>query len=255
MSDIDTRFTTAIGLIQDAYVAKTQSLQSEVNRCQQIHQQNSDKIKNLEDDGRNYYRRIAELEAQLADLQFENTSLKDSRANAQEKYNLLKQHAVQLQSLRKQIASIVTTEGSIEPLPELNISPNRDTTNRVSPHRTTTSSAVYGSYSSRLGLSSTPGADVRYESLGTLGNRSTSPHRSTLLSPEIRVDPDAYYQQVRRVLDAQQFLEFTANIKRFNSGAQSMETTLERAKAILGEERPFLFSQFNSLMKQATPSS
>eukprot|EP00002_Diphylleia_rotans_P029538 TRINITY_DN601_c0_g1_i1.p1 TRINITY_DN601_c0_g1~~TRINITY_DN601_c0_g1_i1.p1 ORF type:complete len:129 (-),score=39.49 TRINITY_DN601_c0_g1_i1:382-768(-) len=119
MSDIDTRFTTAVSMIQDAYVGKTQTMQSEINRWQQIHQQQQEKMANLEEENRNARRRILNLEAQIGELQRENAVLYESRSAIVDKYNLLKQQSLQLQSLRKQIATIVTSDAGMDLNPDL----------------------------------------------------------------------------------------------------------------------------------------
>ena len=61
------------------------------------------------------------------------------------------------------------------------------------------------------------------------------------------MDAATYYQQVKRVLEPDQFREFSANIKRLNAGQQSVDETLEKVRQIFGEHRPFLFAQLRQV--------
>jgi len=65
------------------------------------------------------------------------------------------------------------------------------------------------------------------------------------------VDANAYYSQVRKALTPLEFQNFASNIKSLNAGHQTVEETLSVAKSILGEDKPFLFSQLQALVRQA----
>ena len=58
------------------------------------------------------------------------------------------------------------------------------------------------------------------------------------------------HPQVKRVLEPDQFREFSANIKKLNAGQQSVDETLEKVREIFGEHRPFLFAQLQKLIRQ-----
>jgi len=80
--------------------------------------------------------------------------------------------------------------------------------------------------------------------------RSTTP-AAPAVAPEVTLDAATYYQQVKRVLEPEQFREFSANIKKLNAGHQSVDETLEKVREIFGEHRPFLFAQLQKLIRQA----
>jgi hypothetical protein len=89
-------------------------------------------------------------------------------------------------------------------------------------------------------------------------SHTTAPPRATTpsapgaaSSPEVTLDAATYYQQVKRVLEPDQFREFSANIKKLNAGHQSVDETLQKVREIFGEHRPFLFAQLQKLIRQA----
>jgi len=55
---------------------------------------------------------------------------------------------------------------------------------------------------------------------------------------------------VFQVLEPNDFQEFAANIKALNAGQQSVEETVRKVLAIIGEERPFLRAKFQRLVYQ-----
>eukprot|EP00656_Telonema_subtile_P036928 TRINITY_DN409_c0_g1_i3.p1 TRINITY_DN409_c0_g1~~TRINITY_DN409_c0_g1_i3.p1 ORF type:complete len:146 (+),score=41.24 TRINITY_DN409_c0_g1_i3:529-966(+) len=64
------------------------------------------------------------------------------------------------------------------------------------------------------------------------------------------VDAISFYKQVKQVLEPSDFQEFAANIKALNAGQQSVEETVRKVLAIIGEERPFLRAKFQRLVYQ-----
>ena len=69
------------------------------------------------------------------------------------------------------------------------------------------------------------------------------------------MDNTKAWAQVKRVLEPDQFREFSANIKKLNAGQQSVDKTLEKVREIFGEHRPFLFAQLQKLIRQVSPKS
>ena len=70
-----------------------------------------------------------------------------------------------------------------------------------------------------------------------------------------QLDNTKAWAQVKRVLEPDQFREFSANIKKLNAGQQSVDKTLEKVREIFGEHRPFLFAQLQKLIRQVSPKS
>merc|ERR1712196_437084 len=69
------------------------------------------------------------------------------------------------------------------------------------------------------------------------------------------VDAISFYKQVKQVLEPNDFQEFASNIKALNAGQQSVEETVRKVLAIIGEERPFLRAKFQRLVYQNIDSS
>uniref|UniRef100_A0A7S3CZB7 At4g15545-like C-terminal domain-containing protein n=1 Tax=Palpitomonas bilix TaxID=652834 RepID=A0A7S3CZB7_9EUKA len=65
------------------------------------------------------------------------------------------------------------------------------------------------------------------------------------------LDPASYYRQVKQVLDEKQYGEFSSNLRLLNAGRQSLRDSMLHVKAIFGENRPFLYSQFLKLLRQS----
>lgn len=63
------------------------------------------------------------------------------------------------------------------------------------------------------------------------------------------IDAAAFYQEVKASLSPSDFRRFADNIKRLNSGQQSIETTLDEIRGILHD--PHLYAKLHSLIKQA----
>jgi len=72
------------------------------------------------------------------------------------------------------------------------------------------------------------GGGSGYPHMGTASSVPKSSTPPTSSSNEVTLDAATYYQQVKRVLEPEQFREFSANIKRLNAGQQSVDETLEK---------------------------
>jgi len=77
---------------------------------------------------------------------------------------------------------------------------------------------------------------------------------------EVKIDPEAYCQQVQMALEPDQFRELKQELsllilddmQRLNAGQQSVNETLENVREIFGEHYLLLFAQFQKLVQQET---
>ena len=78
---------------------------------------------------------------------------------------------------------------------------------------------------------------------------------------EVKIDPEAYCQQVQMVLEPDQFRELKQELsllilddmQRLNAGQQSVNETLENVREIFGKDNPLLFAAYKqNLIQQET---
>merc|ERR1712023_23446 len=175
-------------------------------------------------------RKLETKERQIVDLQQESAQLVEQRDALASKYTKLKGHVMQIQSLNNNFAA---EEGFVG--------------NKLNPNfadgPSTSSYGGASNYSSKPPASSPP--------------RSSSPPKNDIPQdnqPDA-VDAISFYKQVKQVLEPNDFQEFAANIKALNAGQQSVEETVRKVLAIIGEERPFLRAKFQRLVYQNIDTS
>jgi len=220
------RFHYGLRLVEEGYRMKMEE-QSHMwmNRC------NEQKME-LEE----LKRKLEIKERQIVDLQQESAQLVEQRDALASKYTKLKGHVMQIQSLNNNFAA---EEGFVG--------------NKLAPMNPN-----YAEMDTGMGGGGSRAPTASYNQPSYTNKPSASPPRST--SPpknDIPQDnqPDAvdaisFYKQVKQVLEPNDFQEFAANIKALNAGQQSVEETVRKVLAIIGEERPFLRAKFQRLVYQ-----
>merc|ERR1711939_581262 len=173
-------------------------------------------------------RKLEIKERQIVDLQQESAQLVEQRDALASKYTKLKGHVMQIQSLNNNFAA---EEGFVG--------------NKLNPNFADgpASTSSFGGASSYKPAASPP--------------RAASPPKNDIPQdnqPDA-VDAISFYKQVKQVLEPNDFQEFAANIKALNAGQQSVEETVRKVLAIIGEERPFLRAKFQRLVYQNIDSS
>eukprot|EP00658_Telonema_sp_P-2_P079744 TRINITY_DN778_c0_g1_i3.p1 TRINITY_DN778_c0_g1~~TRINITY_DN778_c0_g1_i3.p1 ORF type:complete len:251 (+),score=91.72 TRINITY_DN778_c0_g1_i3:172-924(+) len=181
-------------------------------------------------------RKLEIKERQIVDLQQESAQLVEQRDALASKYTKLKGHVMQIQSLNNNFAAEEGFVGS-----------------KLAP------SAYPGNYD--FSQDSAPPSTYAQSS----ARHSSSPPRAPVSPPKANdipqdnqpdaVDAISFYKQVKQVLEPNDFQEFAANIKALNAGQQSVEETVRKVLAIIGEERPFLRAKFQRLVYQNIDTS
>lgn len=245
----------------------------EVEHWKRVSQHHKQQETSTRDELAKANQRAAELQRQLAEKQHEVVTLSESRNVALNQVATLKKHAAQLQNFKKNISNMLQAETGLEgPLTAINVqgildslpvdstfsstlpSPALDTYNRSAANL-----ASSGNYFNGDPYAPSASAAARMDALSTSVYpshatsaipRATSP-AAPGVAPEVTLDAATYYQQVKRVLEPEQFREFSANIKKLNAGHQSVDETLQKVREIFGEHRPFLFAQLQKLIRQA----
>merc|ERR1711934_442041 len=167
-------------------------------------------------------RKLEIKERQIVDLQQESSQLVEQRDALASKYTKLKGHVMQIQSLNNNFAA---EEGFVG--------------NKLNPNFADgpASTSSFGGASSYKPAASPPKNDIPQDN-----------------QPDA-VDAISFYKQVKQVLEPNDFQEFASNIKALNAGQQSVEETVRKVLAIIGEERPFLRAKFQRLVYQNIDSS
>jgi len=215
------RFHYGLRLVEEGYRMKMEE-QSHMwmNRC------NEQKME-LEE----LKRKLEIKERQIVDLQQESSQLVEQRDALASKYTKLKGHVMQIQSLNNNFAA---EEGFVG--------------NKLNPNFADGPS---------MGGSSFAGGSASYSKPAASPPRSSSPPKNDIPQdnqPDA-VDAISFYKQVKQVLEPNDFQEFASNIKALNAGQQSVEETVRKVLAIIGEERPFLRAKFQRLVYQNIDSS
>merc|ERR1711970_793753 len=184
-------------------------------------------------------RKLETKERQIVDLQQESAQLVEQRDALASKYTKLKGHVMQIQSLNNNFAAEEGFVGNKMQIPPSAMSDLPSEYTRLPPSMQASYTSSYPKPSS----SSPP--------------RSSSPPKNDIPQdnqPDA-VDAISFYKQVKQVLEPNDFQEFAANIKALNAGQQSMEETVRKVLAIIGEERPFLRAKFQRLVYQNVDAS
>jgi ABC-type transporter Mla subunit MlaD len=263
----DAQLQLALQLVQQSYTRRQEELTREVEHWKRVAQHHKQQEAQTRDELNKSNQRGQELQQQLNQRNQEVQQLTESRNVALNQIATLKKHAAQLQSFKKNISNMITSESGIDSLSGMqamvNDLPTMDTT-----FTSTMTSPALDAFNPRAGYFNA-NADYAAPSLSTgiapapmmssyappAAGTSAAPPSTGIsappAAPEVTLDAATYYQQVKRVLEPEQFREFSANIKKLNSGQQSVDETLDRVREIFGEHRPFLFAQLQKLIRQA----
>mmetsp|Transcript_19630 Transcript_19630/g.48184 ORF Transcript_19630/g.48184 Transcript_19630/m.48184 type:complete len:292 (+) Transcript_19630:64-939(+) len=268
----DGQLQIGIQLIQQSYSRRVDDLMREVEHWKRVSQHHKQQESTTRDELAKANQRAAELQRQLGEKQHEVVSLTEARNVALNQISTLKKHAAQLQNFKKNISNMLQAEAGLDgPLSSINVQGMLDSLPVDSTFSSTLPSPALETYNRPANLASSgtyfngdpyaPSASAAprmdsmsssYPSHATSAPipRSTTP-AAPAVAPEVTLDAATYYQQVKRVLEPEQFREFSANIKKLNAGHQSVDETLEKVREIFGEHRPFLFAQLQKLIRQA----
>ncbi|MGB1605186.1 MAG: hypothetical protein ACPIOQ_71300 [Promethearchaeia archaeon] len=257
----DGQLQLGLQLIQQSYNRRVEELTREVEHWKRVAQHHKQQEAQAREELGKANQRGSEVQRQLGEKNQEVAQLTEARNVALNQIATLKKHASQLQSFKKNISNMLQNDpgmdamglqGMIDNLPQ-----TVDTTfasNLNSPAVDFGMPKATGNYFN--------GSTDMYGGIGGGSLPTTSfPHSATSAppkpqaapapaAPEVTMDAATYYQQVKRVLEPDQFREFSANIKRLNAGQQSVDETLEKVRQIFGEHRPFLFAQLQKLIRQ-----
>jgi cell division protein FtsB len=216
------RFHYGLRLVEEGYRMKMEE-QSHMwmNRC------NEQKME-LEE----LKRKLEIKERQIVDLQQESSQLVEQRDALASKYTKLKGHVMQIQSLNNNFAAEEGFVGN----KLANMNPN---------------------FAEQGGGGSSSFAPSSYASRPASPPRASSPPKNDIPQDNApdAVDAISFYKQVKQVLEPNDFQDFAANIKALNAGQQSVEETVRKVLAIIGEERPFLRAKFQRLVYQNIDTS
>ncbi|KAI8849042.1 hypothetical protein BC829DRAFT_392730 [Chytridium lagenaria] len=107
---------TGIALIQDAFDKKTALLAGELSQWKQTASSLRQEVYSLEKDNKSLQKKVMELEKMCLNQANEIKALTASKSGLHERYLQLKQNAMQLESFRKNIASMVEYGPSVNVL-------------------------------------------------------------------------------------------------------------------------------------------
>ncbi|KAI9363986.1 hypothetical protein DFJ73DRAFT_480446 [Zopfochytrium polystomum] len=105
----DEKMTAGLAMIRQAFDKRTLQLANEVNQWKQAASNQRQQIYALENENKSLQQRVAELELLSSTQETELAALKAANSTLQDKYNVLKKNATQLESFRKNIVSMVET--------------------------------------------------------------------------------------------------------------------------------------------------
>jgi len=272
----DGQLTLGLQLIQQSYNRRVEELTREVEHWKRVAQHHKQQEAQTREELGKSNQRGSELQRQLGEKTQEAAQLTEARNVAQNQIATLKKHASQLQSFKKNISNMLQNDpgmdvlglqGMIDNLPQTVDS--TFTSNMNSPaidfgmpkpsanyfNGSTDMSNMYGgpppSLSAPMGGGYQPTGGGYPHAATSAPPKPQAPPAPAPAAPEVTMDAATYYQQVKRVLEPDQFREFSANIKKLNAGQQSVDETLEKVREIFGEHRPFLFAQLQKLIRQA----
>mmetsp|Transcript_37645 Transcript_37645/g.73562 ORF Transcript_37645/g.73562 Transcript_37645/m.73562 type:complete len:293 (+) Transcript_37645:21-899(+) len=269
----DGQLAIGIQLIQQSYSRRVDDLMREVEHWKRVSQHHKQQETQMSEQLQKANQRSAELQRALGEKQQECTVLTESRNVALSQITTLKKHAAQLQTFKKNISNMLQAEVGMDgPLTAGSLQGMIDNLPMDNTFSSTLPSPALESY----GLAAAPNtsylndsyapppaaAPARVDQMATPTyptHQQQSVPRATTPSQapaggggaEVTLDAATYYQQVKRVLEPEQFREFSANIKKLNAGHQSVDETLQKVRDIFGEHRPFLFAQLQKLIRQA----
>mmetsp|Transcript_30205 Transcript_30205/g.70500 ORF Transcript_30205/g.70500 Transcript_30205/m.70500 type:complete len:293 (-) Transcript_30205:7-885(-) len=269
----DGQLAIGIQLVQQSYTRRVDDLMREVEHWKRVSQHHKQQEQQTQEQLQKANQRAAELQRQLGEKQQECTVLTESRNVALSQITTLKKHAAQLQNFKKNISNMLQAEVGMDgPLSGANLQGMIDSLPMDTTFSSTLPSPAIESYgrtapaanNSYLNDSYAPPAAAAPPRIDALSAptyapphaqpavpRATTPTQAPAAGGEVALDAATYYQQVKRVLEPEQFREFSANIKKLNAGHQSVEETLQKVRDIFGEHRPFLFAQLQKLIRQA----
>ncbi|EKX53296.1 hypothetical protein GUITHDRAFT_101000 [Guillardia theta CCMP2712] len=262
----DGQMQLGLQMVQQAYGRRAEELTREVEHWKRVAQHHKQQEAQTREELNKANQRSSELQRQLSERQQEIAQLTEARNVALNQIATLKKHASQLQSFKKNISNMLqadtgldtlNVQGMLDNLPPMDStfnsssipSPSIDLMSKPS----TSMNFYNGNVDAFPGASGMgyPSGNAGYPHAGANAMPKSTPQASSQnAAPEITMDAATYYQQVKRVLEPEQFREFSANIKRLNAGQQSVDETLERVREIFGEHRPFLFAQLQKLIRQ-----
>lgn len=264
----DGQLQLGLQLIQQSYNRRVEELTREVEHWKRVAQHHKQQEAQTREELGKSNQRGSELQRQLGEKNQEVAQLTEARNVALNQIATLKKHASQLQSFKKNISNMLQSDpgagmdvlglqGMIDNLPQ-----TVDTTfssNMNSPaidfgvpktgNYFNGSTDMYGGGGGAPGFPGGGGGGFPHAAVPA--KPAAPPSAPAPAAPEVTMDAATYYQQVKRVLEPDQFREFSANIKKLNAGQQSVDETLEKVREIFGEHRPFLFAQLQKLIRQA----
>ncbi|KAJ1475255.1 hypothetical protein T484DRAFT_3189994 [Baffinella frigidus] len=268
----DAQLQLALQLVQQSYTRRQEELSREVEHWKRVAQHHKQQEAQTREELNKSNQRSQELQRQLNERSQEVQQLSESRNVAMNQIATLKKHAAQLQSFKKNISNMIQAESGVEGLSAmsqmnmqgmLNELPAMDTTftsqmtspalDAYNPNKPYFNGSMGGDYAAPLSQGLAPSMAPSYQAPRAQAPPPAAAAGNTgaPAAPEVTLDAATYYQQVKRVLEPEQFREFSANIKKLNSGHQSVDETLDRVREIFGEHRPFLFAQLQKLIRQA----
>jgi len=274
----DGQLQLGLQLIQQSYTRRAEELQREVEHWKRVAQHHKQQEAQTRDELTKSNQKVADFQRQLHEKQQENQTLNEARNVALQQIATLKKHASQLQNFKKNISTMLQMDNGLGNLDHgLNIQGMLDNLPVDSTFSSTLPSPAmdYGHASLRAGSVGGQGAYFNgadpytpaptgsansgpraldgpgYPHMGGSASLTKSGTPPGGNGAEVTLDAATYYQQVKRVLEPDQFREFSANIKKLNAGQQSVDETLEKVREIFGEHRPFLFAQLQKLIRQA----